>query len=422
MKRNNCLYNICVAMAVLSVMVTLGSCSDVKLNPVTYDDIAATIPAQPEFVASVNVAFESDSALVDVWGKDDVSDLISEGLALDTVRPSHLVVVGMPKATFVTWPLMSPALVAEKVADWPDASLNNTVDAHIKVKGKACLILSSTQAWVVNNVHGEKYVNDLLSGAMSAKASGVLPLLSCINDCPEALTAIVRYAGKFYRVELNHDDGQVRVDVDAYTGNNDRATVVDGLGRLPIEYIDQASPVSPFAAVAVDRGSMPSLIGRLAKLYGSKGAVKEAAALAPLFDDADGTVVARWDEGQLELAVPFINKESAKVAGRRLKELDDETKDALKIVTVGKHLYVSTPFTYYLPPIDRDRSTPHHHSQTEQPAAVAFARMDVGDGVPVEAYFELADTHARFQVDYPEGRDNLARVMKLIKTIAFRTL
>ncbi len=416
------LYNICVTVATMWVMVTLGSCSDVKLNPVTYEDIASTIPANPEYVASVNTAFESDSALADVWGKDDVSALIAEGLALDSVRPPHLVVVGMPKATFVTWPLMSPRLVNAKVADWTDASLNNTVDAHILVRGKACLILSSTQAWVVNNVHGEKYLNDLLSGAMSSKAAGVAPLVTCITDTPKALAAVIPYSYRFYRIDLSHDDGQVRVDVDAYTASNQRVDIVDGVGRLPIEYIDQASPVSPFTAVAIDRGDMPALIKRIAKLAGDKSVNATARAIAPLFEAARGTVVARWDEGQVAVTVPFVNKEAAEITANALNEVAYKTNRQVEIGTNANQLYINTPFAYDLPPIDADRTTPHHHSQTERPAAVAFARMDLSHDVPVEAYFELAPDHARFQVDYKEGKRDLAKVMKLIKNIVFRTL
>lgn len=406
----------------IAACVALTGCNKIKSHPVTWEDIAQTIPGNPAYVVAVNVAFEADSALNKIWAKEDVRSLISQGLALDTVKPTHFVVVATEKATFVTWPLPDPLVVGENVSDWPTASLNNTVDAHIKVQGKASLVLSSTQAWVVNNVHGEKFVNELLSAAMNTKAAHVVPFAECITTPPAAVNGVVPYEGRYYAIELNHEDGLMRVDVNAYDKLNRRLDIVDGLGRLPLEYIDQASPVSPFAAIQVDDGTVPSLMVRLAKISGDEALVAGAAVMGPLFGDVSGTIVAHWNEKKLFVKVPYVSETSAHVASRQIKKIIKKHDYKIEVREHKDTLIFETGLDYKLPKLVDGHRTPHRHSQTENPSAIAYAVMEPAKHERIEAYFELAPTHARLQIDFHEDAVELADVTELIKTLIFRTL
>lgn len=408
---------------IVALVALVSSCGDFKPHPVTWDDVAQTIPADPAYVVSVNTGLVADSALNDLWAKPEMMELLELGLSLDSVRPDHVVVVAMSNATFITWPLPSPRAVAKKAADWQPASLNNTVDGRMTVRGRAGLVLSSTQAWVVNNVHCEKMVNELLDAAMNTKAAHVQPYNSCITGTPAVAEAVVHYEDRYYAIGINHEDGLLRVDVDAYTKSNKRVNVVDGLGRLPVEFVDEASPVSPFAAVAVDYGTMPDLLKRLAKLTDKRWLQLGASVVAPAFHDAAGDVTALWNDSEIEVRVPFRSRNAAVVAGKHLRGLlGDDRNDRLYVSARGDTLNVASRFVDRLPRIDADRSTPHRHSQTENPCAIAFARFDVGRHDPVELYFELAPEHARLQVDFKENKPNLAAAFELVKTLVFKVL
>ena len=411
-----------IALCFVVQVVVLSSCSDIKSKSVTWEDIARTIPANPAYIIGVNVKCQSDSILNDVWAKEDVNYLINQGIALDTVLPSHFVVVGMPKATFVTWPLPNPQYVDENVADWNTASLNNTVDAHILVRGKASLLVSSTQAWVVNNVHGEKFVNELLSGAMNTKAVHTQPYVNCITSVPDMVNGVVHYDNKYYVIELNREDGLLRVDVDAYDKHNSKLDIIEGFGRLPIEYVDQASEKSPFIAVEIEAGSMPELLNRLAKLSGRPEFIAAATLFGPKLSDVSGTVVARWDDKEIWAELPFTSDDAAKVFAGNIKEFLKLQHDTVEVKCKDKTVTLRTKVLNKLPKTDRDHKTPHIHSQTENPSALAFARLDLEKHDPIEVYFELAPTHARLQVDYKENQENLAKVMELVKNLVFRIL
>lgn len=402
--------------------VILSGCGDFQPHAVTWNDIARTIPAGPEYVVSVNSDFVADSALNDIWAKEEVLGLLQKGIDLDSVKPDHFVVVALPKATFITWPLPNPAEVAKKVKDWSLASLNNTVDAHILVHGKASLVVSSTQAWVVNSAHGEKYVNEILQAALNTKAEHTQPFQECITATPSAVRAVVPYEGKYYVLELNHEEGLLRIDVDAYDKRNRRLDIVDGLGRLPIEYIDEASAVSPFAAVAIEAGTMPGLLKRLAKLPDNSKIRLGINLLAPDFADAAGTVVARWNTDAMEVKIPFTSRDAAEISAKKVRRVLHTAGYHPEIYTQKNNLIAEYNISDGLPPIDADRTTPHRHSETENPSAVAYARLDFGWEDPVELYFELAPTHARLQLDYVENTYNLAKAVQLVKTLVFKVL
>ena len=408
--------------AALAVGLITVSCGDFKPHAITWEDIAQTIPGDPAFVVSVNIDFVNDSALNDIWATNDVMDLLRKGVALDTVKPSHFVVVVMPKATYITWPLPTPRSVAKKVSDWPTASLNNTVDGHMITQGKASLVLSSTQAWVVNNIHGEKYVNQLLSAAMNTKAGHVVPFANCITSTPQAMEGVVPYEGKYYAIQLNHEDGLLRVDVDAYTKLNKRVDIIDGLGRLPIEFINEASPYSPFGAIEINRGTMPSVLKRLAKLTGKTKIEMGANMLASSFEDAQGMVLANWNDEFINVRVPFSTAEAAHVSAKKIEKILKTVKFDLAVKVERDTLVFGKGIDNVLPKDDHNHLTPHRHSETENPSAIAFARLDINKHDPVELYFELAPTHARLQVDFKENTKNLAETVELIKTIIFRVL
>lgn len=405
----------------LFVLLVTAGCGDMKPHPVSWEDIARTIPSNPDFVVSVNTDFEADSALNDIWGSPDVLGLIGEGLALDSVKPSHFVVVGVSNVTYVTWPLPAPRRIAKKVEDWPLASLNNTVDGHVVVRGGASLVLSSTQAWVVNNTYGEDYVNQLLSSAMNTKALHVQPFADCITTVPGAFNAVLPFKDKYYFIEVNHESGQMRIDVDAYDKLNRRVDVVEGLGRLPVDDIDEISGTSPFAAIAVERGMLPSVAMRLAKLAGNPKMVAAARLCSGIFENAEGNVVFHWDDDELSVNIPYATDDAAHIAVHRMRELLKKVGVKMEVEQYHSVMRLDYKIHYDLPAIDFDRNTPHSHTQTANPSAVAYARMDLSRNDPVVVYFELAPTHARLQVDFKENPSNLARVTQLLKTLVLRT-
>lgn len=405
-----------------AVLLAVTGCSGFKTNPVTWEDIASTIPSNPTFIASLNVSIPADTAFNDVWGNQDMSRVLSMGLALDTVLPSHVVVAGVDGVTYVTWPLQNPRLVWQNIDNWETASLNNTVDAHICVVGSASIVISSTQAWVVNNQHAADNVNDLLSAAMNTKAAHTQPFAQCITTTPAMGTLVVPYEGRYYVADLNHEDGLLRVDVNAYSKSNNRVNIVDGLGRLPYEFIDKISPVSPFAAIEIERGTMPEAIVRIAKLFDKRSIKLASQLVAPVFENADGTVTTLWDDRRIRVKVPFTSREAAATAAANLKNILHTTGYDIEVRTHKDTLDITHAIDAHLPFIDADRRTPSVYSQTENPSAVAFARLDLSRKDPVEAYFELAPTHARLQVDFKDNPENLAQVIEFVKNIVFRIL
>lgn len=406
----------------ISLAVLLSGCSDLKSHPVTWEDIAATIPSTPEYVGAVNVEFVTDSTFSSIWDKDDVTRLIAQALALDSVKPSHVLVVAMPKATFVTWPIPNPREVARKVSDWDEASLNNTVDARIKVEGKASLILSSTQVWVVNNVHGEKFVNQLLSAAMNTKAAHVVPYLRCITESPELVSAVIHYDNRYYSLTLHNDVGQMRLDVDAFDKTGDKIDIIEGLGRLPATRLDEISSLSPFVAVDVERGFMPELLQRIAMLAGQPELTAAAKEISPLFSDAEGPVTAVWNREDVNVRVPFVSEDAAYVAEHELKKRIHESHLHIGLSHHRDTLKFTVPLNDRQPSYDADRKTPKRHTQTDEPSAVAYIRFDLGFLDPAELYFELSPAHARLQIDYVPGSFNETKVTEFVKTLIFRTL
>lgn len=410
-----------LALPMVCIMLAMTGCQ-LKPNPVTWDDIARTIPSNPSYVVSVNVDFATDSTLNRIWANDDVIDLLLKGLSLDSVRPSHFVVVSYSDVTYVTWPLPNPRAIAEKVSDWETASLNNTVDAHIYTTRHASLVLSSTQAWVVDNEHGESYVNSLLGAAMDTKAANVPPYASCISSVPKLVEAVLPYNNKYYAVGLNHEEGLLRVDVDAYDKRNRRVNLVEGFGRLPVEFVDSLSTVSPFVAAQVDSGNMPAVIRNVSRMLDSSTASMAAGLVAPYFADARGTVLALWNEDGIDIRVPFTDTDAAMDTESRIKTLVRKTDLHADIYRRNDTLSIKIDRHIDMPKLDKNRRTPHARTQTEQPSAVAFARVDLHRGDPVAAYFELAPTHARLQIDFKEGKANLADVTEFVKELIFKTL
>lgn len=408
-------------LPVLLLAVSLTGCQ-LKPNPVTWDDIARTIPSSIDYVVSVNTDYATDTTLNRIWADDDVIALINEGLALDSVMPSHFVVVSFSGATYVTWPLPNPRETAEKVDDWQSASLNNTVDAHIVVRGNAGLVLSSTQAWVVNDSHADEYVNNLLSAAMNTKAANVQPFARCIKTDPQDVAAVIPYDNKYYTVDLNHENGLLRVDADAFDKLDRRVELVSGFGRLPAEYVDSLSSVSPFAAVQVDRGNMPDLLRHIAKIIEKPVVSLAVGMVASYFNDVEGTVTAIWNNNEAEVKIPFASAETARTVHGRIASLAKKGNFDVNLTVRADTMIYKTKADFDFPPVDKDRHSPHWRTQTEHPSAVAFARVDLGKGNPVEAYFELAPTHARLQIDYKENPENLSKVTNFVRTLIFRTL
>lgn len=408
--------------AVAASVLLLAACTTVEPRPVTWQDVAETIPSDCGYVVSVNVKLAEDTTLNNIWADAGVQQLVCEGLALDTVKPSHLVVVSQADVTYVIWPLADPIYAAGKVADWETASLNNTVDAHVKAVGNTSIVVSSTQVWVVNHTHGAEYVNNLIGAAMNTKAGHVVPYADCITSVPAMINAVIHDDGKYYAIELNHEDGLVRVDADAYTKLGKRIDVADGLGQLPIEFVSDISEVSPFAAVEIERGTLPGLLKRMARVLRKPELQLGVAVLTPALTDVQGTVLATWTGDEMKVRLPYANREAALVADRHIRTLIKKSGLDVKVKHDGANVVISTPHAPNLPVPDRDRATPHVHSQTENPSVVAFARVDIGHDDPAELYFELSSSHARLQVDFKQSAENTDKAVALVKRVLFREL
>lgn len=410
----------------LSVIGVLSGCSNLKSTSVTWEEIAQTIPSDPKYVVSVNRSFAADSALNGLWASPDVMQLMSTGLNLDTEQPSHLVVAAMDEATFITWPVPNPRETDEKISGWDTASLNNTPDARIKVLKDASIVISSTQIWVVNNSHGEYYVNKLLSKAMNTKAANSPILNNCIISEPSAANAVIPYNDRFYTIEMAHSPGQMRVEVDAYDKFRERLDIVGGLGRLSMDFVDSLSDLSPFAAIQMERGSMPDFIRSLARMAGDNLVTVAAEKVVPLFEGVSGTVMAHWDNDKLNVALPFASQADATNAELKLKRMADAIgradKMKLSFEVENNILLIKAAIHSPLPPVDQNRKTPHIPSLNSNPSAIAFGRFDIGLKELAEVYFELDPQRATLRIDYEESKANTAKVVQLIKTIIFRTL
>lgn len=405
--------------AFFSILFVMVSCTGLNDTPVSWENIANTIPSNPDYVVAMNPAVKADSVFNRLWG-DDVAALIEKGLALDSLKPSHFVVISLGGTVYVTWPLPSPRNINGRIEDWPVASLNNTVDAHTLVSDSASIVISSTQAWVVNNNDGESAVNSLLSAAMNTKAASVQPFVDCIVNTPELITGAVAYNDRYYTLQLSHDTGQLRLDINAYNKHSKREDLLDGLGRLPITSIDEASSLQPFAVVSVTKGTVPPLMKKLAELSDDKEVVEKADKIAGYFNHVEGIVEARWSEGKVEIEMPFDSHKDAETAAKALSESIGKKDDA-KVSVKDKKLFVSAPSADGLGKIDVDKTTPRMHTQTENPSAIAFARLDLEHKLPVVLYFELAPQHARLQVDYKDTPQNFAEVILFIKKLVFDT-
>ena len=457
--------NLLIVLVILLQALCSASCSRMGNTPVTWENIANTIPANPDYVVSVNAEFKSDSIFTGFWG-EDVNALIDKGLNLYSEKPSHIVVVSMSGTVFVTWPLPAPKAINKSITDWPTASLNNTVDARMTTQGNASLIISSTQAWVVNNAEGDESVNDLLSAAMNTKAVHVQPFANCMMDVPKAVCAVMPYNGRYYTIQLNHDDGQVRIDVDAYGKYNAPMELMDGLGRLPISTINEASDVQPFVAVDVDKGTLPKILEKIGSLTIPDVDLKDAEKLNSELAEVQGTLMLRWGKGMFSAEVPFGSHQLAQNALQAVRKIAGLVKDTLKVShpekihlekepmrrdrfeedshysdrdggvakeknanksskkeftlkVEGNNLLIHKESSDSLTRIDTDRKTPHFHTQTKNPSAIAFARLDIEKGLPVELYFELAPTHARLQIDYQESQPNFVEVLRFVKKLVF---
>lgn len=409
-------------IASLLITAWLSSCANLGNRPVTWDNIANTIPSNPTYVMSVNTDMLGDSAVTSLWSKDFTA-MLFKGLQLDSLKPDHIVVVSFQYCLYATWPLSSPLQTNSKVATWSTASLNNTVDAHCMTQGDAAMVVSSTQAWVVNNSDGQGSVNNLLAPAMNTKAANVAPFAECMVSCPKMISGALWYNNRYYILQVNHDDGQVRVDIDAYSRNNNRVDLVDSLGRLPISTIDQASARQPFAAIEIPKGTLPKVITFLASVSQNPNLKIFSDSLATTFADAQGTLLAQWTDGQMHITVPFPQPAMEKATAKAVTKVSQSLKWKLHVINKGDSLIIKSNDTDSLSHVDNDTKTPGTHTQTENPSAVAFARLVISrNKLPVQLYFELAPTHARLQIDYKEETQNTADVLKFIKTLVFSAL
>ena len=409
-------------MTVILALPVITGCSDLKTTPVSWNDIARTIPSNPNYIAAVNVNFEVDSAFNNIWGDSDVLSLLTKGLALDTVRPSHFVVVGTDYATFITWPVPNPEFVAEEISDWKQTSLNNTVDAHIFVKGKGSIVVSSTQIWVVDNANGADNVNTLLSAAMDTKASNIPVFERCITDTPQEVAAVIPHGEKYYALDMHHEEGQLRLDVDAYDYLDKRLDIIDNLGRLPYAFVDRLSEVSPFVAMEVEKGTFPALLKKTATLISDRQVRVGLNAVAGFFNDAKGTVLAQWDAHRVCVRIPFDSEESAETSRKGLVALLKKDDSHIAISRNDNILTIYTVESFGEHLIDRNRQTPHRHTWTDNPSAVGFARFDLGYDDVADAYFELAPTHGRLEVQFKDNSQNMAKIVEMLKSLIFKLL
>lgn len=406
-------------LAATVLATTVASCTKTRYVPSTWSDVAATIPADVEFVAAVNQASDLTPLLYEAAGVDgsDVKKLVDTGLGLCTKKPTHLVVVGMSEAIFITWPLPNPSMVADNVAKWPKASLNNTVDAHIKTVGDVAIIVSDNQAWVVKSKKPVARLNDLLDGAMNANAAQIQPLSKRITTAPGVFGAVVRANDKYLGFGLVHGSGRLRIDFDVCDASGNPEVFSSALSPLERKSFVEYSKTSPFVAFGVAEGKLPDLLLGLVKIGGGAKAALAVRTIAPVFAEASGPVVASFTADRLDFEITYVSDSSAVKAARKFRTLAERFELGVQAEARKGVLKIHTESPGFVDGLEVGTPTPRRDIAVADPVVAGCARLRVDETSTADLFLEAKSSAGSLVIDYPEGEDYTERVFGFVKKL-----
>ncbi len=337
--------------AVIAAGMIMDSCTG-KEQPITWENVAGTIPSSVSYVMSVNTDLVKDSSLGDIWGGGDMERLIREALEWPGENPDHLVMLSVGDANVVTWPLSDPSAVSDVVKDWDGASLNGTVDARILQTPTASVVVSATQAWVVASPNGGERVNDLLSGAMSAPADQNAALRSVITGVPSAIAGVVAFNNRFYKLGFEQrGDTAVAVVVTAEHADEKAAAIIDDLKPIPASRLTPTYESTPFFDIQLKTGDLPKVLNHLCSVLPAGKVNIGLSMLARMTAPVTGTMTARLrardtddkeSAPRIEVTVPFHTREAAAKMMAALKGIADKAAPGVvDFVHDGTRLVIS---------------------------------------------------------------------------------
>ncbi|MDE6396576.1 MAG: hypothetical protein K2K84_04835 [Muribaculaceae bacterium] len=419
--------------AVIAAGMIMDSCTG-KEQPITWENVAGTIPSSVSYVMSVNTGLVRDSVLGDIWDGSDVGRLIREALAWPGENPDHLVLLSVGDADVVTWPLTDPSSVSDIVSDWDAASLNGTVDARIRQTSTASVVVSATQAWVVASPNGGDRVNDLLSGAMSSPASQNAALRSVITDVPSAIAGVVAFNNRFYKLGLEQrGDSAMAVVVTAEHADEKAAAIIDDLKPIPASRLTPTYESTPFFDIQLKSGDLPKVLNRLCSVLPAGKLNVGLSMLARMTDPVTGTLTVRLHDRdksdkesspRLEVSVPFHTRDSAAKMMASLKTIADKFAPGVAdFVQDGTRLVISVDadpaVTDHLTagrPLALDPSVP-------SPSVVAHAGLEL-DGDHFDLTMAANLSRATLVVGFDDnaaGRDRAVALIGKILNKVFET-
>lgn len=391
--------------------------------PVTWGDIAGTIPSSVDYMVSVNTTLLTDKALADVWDTSDVGALVREAMEWEGGRPDYVVIMGLGGVQVVTWPLPDTEAAAAITDDWDAVSLNGTVDAKMKVKNKASIVVSSTQAWVVSSANGADRVNDVLSGAMSAPASRCEPYNTLITTVPASLSGVVPFNDRYYTLNLEQRGAtSMALVVEAEHADMKPAAIIDDLKPLPTDTVMMES--TPFLDIRLKRGDLPRILRRVASVMPSGAANIGVGMIARVTEPVTGTLSVRVtgrdaaapDSVKVAVTLPFGSNADAEATMKSLKSITDlGVPGKLDYEVKGTSLIIKADIDDQIAdklragrPLQLDPSVP-------KPSIVAHGEIEI-DKMPVDLTLAANLSRATVVMDYYKT-EALPRALALISAL-----
>ena len=419
--------------AVIAAGMIMDSCTS-KEQPITWDNVAGTIPSSVNYVMSVNTTLVKDSVLGDLWNCSGMGELVRQALDWPGENPDHLLLVNTGDADIITWPLSDPASVNNAVSGWETTSLNGTVDARILQTANASVVVSATQAWVVASPDGGECVNDLLSGAMSAPASQNAALRATITDLPAAIAGVIAFNNRFYKLGVEQrGDTAVAVVVTAEHSDQKAAAIIDDLKPIPANRLTPKSESTPFFDIQLKTGDLPKVLNRVCSAIPAGKLNLGLSMLARMTDPVTGTMSVRLrardlsnpeSAPRLEVTVPFHTKAAAAKMMASFKTMADKAapgvvefaQDSTRLVisadvdpAVADHLTAGRPLAL-------DPSVP-------SPSIVAHTGLDM-DGDRYDLTMAANLSRATLVVGFEDstgGRDGAVGLIGRILTKVFES-
>lgn len=414
-------------MKIKKVLVTammassIAACTRHKATPpATWDDVARTLPANVEYVATLPLGGDVEPMVRNIFGGRcaDLIRLIDDGIALCTKSPDHIVIFGTDRGSFVTWPLPNPAMAADNVAKWKKCTLPGDVEGRELVRGNASLVVTPTQAWVVPGKNGAADVRRLLGELSNGTAADVAPLKSLVaSPAPSALSVAAPLKSRYMTFALRHGDDGLHITATRADAEGNTLPVVSHTAPLKTRYTDSLAAAQPFVTLGIAPGQLPELLRDAAKYSGSASAKIGVRYVAPLFDKAQGPMTATLGGDELCLTLTFATAADAKAAAAKLTELAARYDAQLSVATKAKVLTLTVLSPGYIDGLVLDDPVPRIALPKGGASAVGMARFAVGSDLIVDLRAVMVNDTATADILYPRTPQNDSMVVEFVKSL-----